>query len=401
MKILVVSENYWPDTFAVNDLTAKLAERGHEVTVLTGLPDYTTSRIPEEYQHGKNRHQTYKGVTVRRVPTIARRHGPVWRSLNYLSFWFNGRWAANKEKWEDFDVIYVWEVSPVTMAFPAIALKKRFGKKVLLHCLDIWPECVKAMGLKEGTLPYRMITRISRKAYGGCDQIAVSSLPFIDYLHEVDGVPKEKMTYLPQYGPSDMLEKDFRKVSAGDRTDFLYIGNLGKAQGLEVLFQAVKHIQTSRPYHFHIVGGGSEEEACRDLVRRLGLEQVVTFYGPMPFDKAQEQYKRADACVFTLKGDTHIGDTLPGKIQTYMAAGKPILASCNGAGRQVIEESGGGRCVPAGDVLGYARILTDFIDHREAYEHCGQDGQAYFKSHFTQEKFFAKLEEMLQELSKQ
>ena len=143
MRILIVSQCFWPDVYAVNDVTRILVERGHEVTVLTGLPDYTTSEIPEEYKHGKNRRQDYFGAKVIRVGIIPRRHGPIWRSLNYISFAINGSIAAKRLDWDEFDVIYVWEVSPVTMAIPAIVLKNRYHKPLFLYCMDIWPECVK------------------------------------------------------------------------------------------------------------------------------------------------------------------------------------------------------------------------------------------------------------------
>lgn len=398
MKILVVTECFWPDIYAINDIVTRLVQRGHQVTVLTGLPDYTTSEIPEEYKHGKSRHQVYHGAEVFRVPTIARRHGPIWRSLSYLSYWFNGVYAAHHKKF-DFDVIYVWEVSPVTMAFPAIALKKKYHKPILLYCMDIWPECVKAMGFKEHTLPYSMIHSISKKAYRGCDKIAVSSKPFFAYLNQVDQVPLEKMTYLPQYGPERMLNMDLKAEPAEDgKVRLLYIGNIGKAQGLDTLLKAIALLNTDRPYVFNIVGGGTEFESCKNLSNQLKLGEKVKFYGPIPFDQSVNMYRQADACVFTLKGDTHIGDTLPGKIQTYLAAGKPVFAACNGAGKQVIEESGCGACAPAGDVQQYASILDDFINDPEKYSNCGDNAKKYFMDHFMEDMFFEHMEKLLHEL---
>ena len=141
MKILIVTQNFFPDVFAVNDIVTSLIKRGHEITVLTGLPDYTTSKIPEEYRHGRNRYQNFNGADVYRVPTIARHHGAIFRSLNYISFVISGCLWAKFKKVPDFDVIYVWEVSPVTMTFPAITLKKRYKKKIFLYCLDIYLKC--------------------------------------------------------------------------------------------------------------------------------------------------------------------------------------------------------------------------------------------------------------------
>ena len=394
MKILVVSQSFYPDTFASNDTVRILVERGHKVTVLTGLPDYTTSEIPEEYKHGKNRHQFYCGAEVFRVPTIARKHGPVWRSLNYLSFVWNGCRAAKKWDWEDFDIIYVWEVSPVTMGLPAISLKKRFKKPLFLYCMDIWPECVKAMGFKEGTVFYKVINEISRYIYNQCDHIAVSSKPFFDYLEEVNGCDRRKMSYLPQFASSDMLKEDFTKEP--DRHfDYLYIGNIGKAQDMPCMIKAISLLQDRDDVTFHIIGGGSEYESTVALANETGASKIIKFYGPKPFIEAMQYYRIADACIITLDGSNHIGDTLPGKVQTYMAAGKPIIGALNGAGHQVIEESKCGYCAEAGDYEGLADALTRFINDKSMNRKFGENAKSYFMENFTQDKHFELLEQVL------
>lgn len=400
MRILVVTECFHPDIYAVNDIVKTMISRGDEVTVLTGLPDYTTSRIPEEYRHGKNRHQDYFGAEVFRVPTIARRHGPIWRSLSYLSFAGNGSFFALFHNWKEFDVIYVWEVSPVTMAVPAVMLKKRYRKPLFLYCLDIWPECVKAMGIREGTLPYRIIHAWSKHLYRSCDHIAVSSEPFFDYLEKVNGCDRRRMSYLPQYASEELLSENFEKDSiAGEKhTDFLYIGNMGKAQNLDCLIRAVALLSDRNDITFHLVGGGSEAEALKVIAREMGADRRMVFYGPKPPEEAKEFYRRADACVLTLEGKNHIGETLPGKLQTYMAAGKPVLGALNGAGYHVIEESGCGAAVSADDHVGLAKILLEFSDHPEDFSDCGDRARKYFREHFLRETHFRELEERLEEL---
>ena len=436
MKILVVTECFWPDIYSVNEIVEKLVLRGHQVTVLTGLPDYTTSRIPAEFKHGRMRHHEYKGADVYRVPTIARRHGPIWRSLSYLSFAFNGSLKARFHDFGDFDVIYVWEVSPVTMAVPAITLSKRYHKPLFLYCMDIWPECVKAMNIREGTVAYRLIHAWTKRIYGRCDHIAVSSKPFYDYMERVNGISRERMSYLPQFGDKALLERDTSKkatcmepgseTAASDSVDFLFIGNIGKAQNLDCLLRAMTvfkaqegadrgEVSSGRipAVHLHIVGGGSEYDAMVSLAHELGIDDLVTFYGPVPFQESLEYYNLADACVLTLDGSTHIGDTLPGKLQTYMAAGKPILAAANGATAEIIAESGCGACVPAGDHEAYGRILSDFVAAKTAAssgassqmtaDPCdyGTKARQYFREHFMEEQHFTELERILTRMIKE
>lgn len=446
LRILVVTQCFYPDIYAVNDIVEEMVKRGHKVTVLTGLPDYTTSKIPPEYRHGKRRHEHYKGADVYRVQTIARHHGPIWRSLNYLSFVVTGSlraWTQDFTKTDaGFDVIYVWEVSPVTMAVPAIRLAKRYRKPLFLYCMDIWPECVKAMGITESNPAFPLIHAWSRLIYNACDHIAVSSKPFFTYLEKMNRVPLSRMSYLPQYADDALLLSDFTKQPDG-HVDFLFIGNIGKAQKLDCLIRAMsvfkKREDDSSVTHkvtLHIVGGGSDEERIRELANRLGLTDRIRFYGPKPAAEAAQYYKKADVCVLTLDGSTQIGDTLPGKLQTYMAAGKPVIAAANGATKEVIEESRCGICTPAGDDRALGEALLDAAEailktemtrsaqdgpsrddfsgktkegqrgydlsgktgdrRKEAdFTAYGQNARTYFRAHFTKEKHFSELERLL------
>ena len=398
MKILVVTSCFYPDIYASNDIVRILIERGHEVTVLTGLPDYTTSEIPEEYKHGKNRRQDYYGAKVVRVSIIPRRHGPIWRSLNYLSFVVNGAIAAKTLDWGDFDVIYVWEVSPVTQAIPAIILKKRYKKPIFLYCLDIWPECVKAMGFKEGTFLYNIIRSISRYCYKNCDHIAVSSEPFFDYLERVDLCNRNKMSYLPQFASSEMLKYDFEK-KPNKHFDFLYIGNIGKAQDMPCLVKAIAELKERDNVTFHIIGSGSEYEKTVSYATETGAARITKFYGSKPFNEAMQYYKMADACVLTLDGSNHIGDTLPGKLQTYMAAGKPIIGAMNGAGKQIIENAKCGMCAKAGDYKKLAEFFVQYIENQEYFHFFNRNAREYFKNQFTEQIHFTILENELEKLS--
>ena len=447
LRILVVTQCFYPDIYAVNDIVEEMVKRGHKVTVLTGLPDYTTSKIPPEYRHGKRRHEHYKGADVYRVQTVARHHGPIWRSLNYLSFVVTGSlraWTQDFTKTDaGFDVIYVWEVSPVTMAVPAIRLAKRYRKPLFLYCMDIWPECVKAMGITERNPAFPIIHAWSRLIYNACDHIAVSSKPFFTYLEKMNRVPLSRMSYLPQYADDTLLLSDFTKQPDG-HVDFLFIGNIGKAQKLDCLIRAMSVFKEKKDdsssaankVTLHIVGGGSDEERIRGLAHRLGLMDRIRFYGPKPAAEAVQYYKKADVCVLTLDGSTHIGDTLPGKLQTYMAAGKPVIAAANGATKEVIEESRCGICTPAGDDRALGEALLDAAeailktditraaqdgpsrddfsgktkegqrgddlsgktgDRRgEAdFSAYGQNARFYFRAHFTKERHFSELERLL------
>ena len=397
MKILVVTQCFYPDIYAINDIVKGLVERGHKVTVLTGLPDYTTSRVPREYKWFRNRRQDYYGAEVHRVSIIARHHGAIFRCLNYISFVITSWLQSTFHKWGDFDFIYVWQVSPVTMAVPAIRLKHKLKKPLYLYCLDLWPESVKAMGFNENSLLFRLVDKWSRAIYNNCDHIACTSSSFLNYFREYHSYPNERLSYIPQFASSDFCNMDLKKINNG-HTDFLFVGNIGKVQDVEVIIKSLGFIRQNKDWTMHIVGNGSNYENCVALTRELGLEKRIFFYGSCPLNETPKFYRMADACILTLNGDNLIGSTLPGKLQIYMATGKPIFGAINGAGQDVITESGCGASVNAGDAEGLSKILLDFIEHKEKYAECGDRARRYFNEHFTEERFFSAFEEESEEL---
>ena len=397
MKILVVTQCFYPDIYNINDIVRILVERGHKVTVLTGLPDYTTSKVPKKYKWFRNRYENYYGADVYRVSIIARHHGVVFRCLNYLSFVLTGWIYVALKDLKGFDLIYVWQVSPVTMAIPAIRLKKKYKIPLYLYCLDLWPESVKAMGFKEGSLMFKTIKWWSKKIYNYCDHISVTSLPFINYLSEYIEYDRDKISYIPQFASSSLLNLDLEKEKDG-HFDFLFIGNIGKVQDVDIIIKAFNRIRDNNKWTMHIVGNGSNFGHCVSLVSEYNLQDRIIFYGSCPLKDTPRYYKKTDACILTLNGDNLIGATLPGKLQTYMAAGKTILGAINGAGQQVIRVAKCGACVNAGDIDGFASKLLDFIENNESYSQCGANSRKYFIENFTEERFFGSLEDELMNL---
>lgn len=396
MNIFVISQNYYPDNFRINDITASLVKRGHEVTVLTGLPDYATSKVPKKYKKFKKRKETIEGVSVIRVPIIARRRGAVFRSLNYLSFALTAALYCRFKRL-DFDVIYVYEVSPVTMAYPAVILKKKTKKKLFLYCLDLWPESVKVFGIKEQSIAYGMIHHLSKKLYQKCDRIAVTSKPFMDYLHQQNQIPRNKMVYLPQEADEAYLTMDLKPLD-NKIVDFVFMGNIGKAQDVECIINAAEKIREVPDFKIHLIGDGSNYENCQKLVKDKSLDSIIQFYGRQPVEKMTAFYKLADACLLTLKCENYVGMTMPGKLQGYMAAGKPVIAAINGAAKEVIEAADCGLVTEAGNAEGLAVLLKAFIENPDRYVQCGEKGRHYFKAHFTIKTHLDQLEKELEQL---
>ncbi len=396
MKLLMVCQYYYPEQFQINEIAPEFVKRGHDVTVLTGLPNYPKGEIYPGYENGKRREEVIDGVKVIRVEEHPRKTGGKNLIMNYLSFARNASKMV-KNFSGDFDVVFCYQLSPVTMLQPAVAYAKKYHKPLLAYCLDIWPESAK----DHLNIPvvYSVIASISKKLYRAADHIAVTSRPFIDYLEAEIGYDKRKMSYIPQHADTSMLDIDFSAPDNGI-ADFMYAGNMGKGQTLDVIIRAVAELKDRNYFLVHMVGDGSKREELEALAKELGVEDKVIFYGNQKREDMPKFYKRADALLITLRGNNAVGNTMPGKLQMYMTTGKPILGAINGAANEVIAESGCGKCVPAGDYKGLAAIMTDYIEHKDRYEDCGVKARAYFSENFTLKKYCDDLEMQLEKLVK-
>ena len=394
MKILIVSQYYYPEQFQINEIAPELVRRGHDVTVLTGLPNYPKGEIYPGYENGQKRKEVINGVKVIRVEEHPRKTGGKNLIKNYMSFYKNGLATAKKLK-NDYDVVLCYQLSPVTMLKPAVVYAKKNKKPLLTYCLDIWPESAK----DHLNIPvvYSAITALSKSLYRACDHISVTSRPFIDYFEKVVGFDRNKMSYIPQHADMSMLDIDFTAPDNGV-TDFMYAGNMGKGQTLDVIIRAAAELKNRNDFIVHMVGDGSRRAELEELTRQLGVEDKVIFYGNQSRDSMSEFYKKADALLITLRGNNAVGNTMPGKLQMYMTTGKPILGAINGAANEVIKEAGCGKCVAAGDYKGLAAIMEDYIENREEYTNCGTNARKYFLSNFTLKKYCDDLEEQLKKL---
>ena len=395
MHIVVFSMMYAPDDFKINDIVLELIRQGHSVKVVTGLPDYATSHIPGEYRWFRKRHEKMVRYEVRRLPIIARRHGVLFRMFNYLSYVVSGSIYALFCRKKDTDAILVYETSPIFQAIPALIFKKLAHRPLTLYCCDVWPACVQAWNVSEHSFFYRFSLRASRFIYRRCDTVAVSSRPFIPYLHEVCGVDKERMPYLPQH--SEDLYSDICGVYEEDGcTDFLFAGNIGAVQDVECIIKATARLPGELPFKVHIVGAGSNLNACKQLVEQLSLQNKVVFHGRHPQSQMPRYYKMADCMLLTLRGGDMIGETLPAKAQSYLSVGKPIVGAIDGAGREMIIEADCGEGVPAGDNEALAAAMRRVIEHPAVYRQKGQNGRRFFEENYTKALFMQRLMALLQ-----
>lgn len=391
MHILIVSQYYYPEQFQINEIAPELVRRGHDVTVLTGLPNYPLGELYSGYENGNKREEIIEGVHVIRVYEHPRRKGVLHLLLNYFSFMISGSRKAKTIK-DKYDVVLCYQLSPVLMIRPAIAYASKKHVPLIVYCLDIWPESARAH--LSNKIFFNLIKFYSQKLYRACDFIAVTSRPFIDYLSQVNHVARAKLGYLPQHADGKLLDMDLSSADDGI-VDFMYAGNMGKGQTLEVIVKATAELKSRNDFKVHMVGDGSQRHELEQLAQNLGVADTVVFYGNQKRDDMPSFYKKADVLLLTLRGDNAVGNTMPGKLQVYMTTGKPILGAINGAAAEVISEAKCGECVPAGDFKGLAGLMLKYIEHRESFADCGENAKIYFNLHFTLKKYCDDLEQLL------
>lgn len=394
MKVLVVCQYYYPENFQITPICEQLVKEGFSITVLTGLPNYPTGIIPEEYKNGR-RDEFVNGVHIIRCNEIGRKRGAFYLGVNYLSYMLSAAYMVGKLD-KDFDLVFVYQLSPVLMAIPGILYSKKNKVPVFLYCCDLWPESIKMYIKNERNIVFKLIDRISKKIYSNVDKIACQSSSFLAYFQKTHNISNNKLIYLPAFADETYLTQDFSPV--GENVDFVFLGNLGIAQNLISVLKAVEKIKEVPGFVVHFVGDGSVLNEMKEFVCNHGLQDVVMFYGRRPVEEMPAFYKLADACLVSLKADNQTGLTLPSKVQGYMAAGKTIIGMIDGSTKEVVEESGCGVCVGADDIDGFASLLKDFILHKEKYDECGKNGRVYFKKHFCKGKFMERLRIELESL---
>lgn len=393
MKLLVITQRFWPESFRINDLVKELVRFGLDITVVTGLPMYPKGYIFNEYKNGKNRFQSIDGIKIIRVKEFERKNNIFNRILNYYSYSRNAKRYLEKCK-DSFDIVLVNELSPIMSAAPGIFYAKKHSKKILMYEMDLWPESLLAGGITKRSLIYKYYKKVSAKIYSQCDKILVSTEDHINYIKSLPGCSNLEIEYLPQYA-----EEQFNEVSAvstHNGLNLMFAGNIGKAQSVETILKAAELLK-EKNIKFHIVGDGSEYKNIKTIVEDLKLINIV-LYGKKPLEEMPELYSKADAMMVTLEDSPYANMTVPGKVQSYMAAGKMVIGCVNGATQNLINDNGIGVCCNAGDYKKLAEIINNITP--EDVAKYGKKSREVYQELFNKDKFIKKLESELEKLAK-
>lgn len=335
MKILVVSQYFYPENFRINDLCVEMVKRGHEITVYTGIPNYPNGSFFPGYSYFKRLSEQWEEIKIIRSPLLPRKKDSIHLILNYISFALAGSIKAKFIKWDSFDVIYIFEISPITVALPAITIKKRLKIPIIMNVQDLWPDNVCAITGCESPLVLKPLTKMVRYIYSNCDLILSSSNSFIPKICS-HGVNIEKVKFWPQFSTVKCSEK-YQKLLPESSFHIIFTGNLGEAQGLELMIEAAV-LCNGHNITWHLVGDGRNKDNLEKLVMKYGLQNQVIFHGRKDECLIPEYLNGADAALLILKSTPIFDSTIPAKLQTYLVCGIPVLACVRGETKNLIEQ---------------------------------------------------------------
>lgn len=402
MRVLVVSQYFWPEVFRVNEVVSELVARGHEVTVLTGRPNYPDGQVFADFTARPEHYARFAGAEVVRVPMRPRGKGSVRLVLNYWSFVF---WGCVLGPWllrgRRFDALFCFETSPITSALPAVLLRRIKRAPLLLWVLDLWPDTLAAVGMVRSPRVLGWVGRLVAFIYRRCDLILAQSQGFFPAIEKWSRAP-EKSRYFPQWA-EDTFERMDETVAcapevAAERGAFnvMFAGNIGDAQDFPAILDAAERLRERPDIRWLIVGDGRAADLVRAEIQRRGLSSTVRMLGRHPQERMPAFFRGADALLVSLKPDPVFAMTIPGKVQAYLATGVPLLAMLDGEGARVVEDAGAGLVCAAGDGAGLAaqvlRLSETSAAEREAM---GQRARRYVQTHFNRTRLIDQLEAWL------
>jgi colanic acid biosynthesis glycosyl transferase WcaI len=403
MRILVISQYFWPENFRINDLVSELVKRGHHVNVLTGLPNYPDGKIFQQFRDDPIFYSHYKGAEIIRVPMTPRGKNKVSLMLNYLTFAvsasFFGLWKLRSRQ---FDVIFTCQLSPVMVGIPAVIIRAIKKIPMVFWILDLWPESLQAIGAVRSKMLLHLIGILVTRIYNRCDLILVQSKSFIPVIAKY-AKKSLRVEYFPSWSDLafNVVNVDAAIEIPAKKNSFtiVFTGNVGEAQDFPAILSAAEKLKNFPHIRWMIVGDGRMAGWVAEEIKVRELGNCVFMLGRFPVERMPSFIKHADALLLTLKDESIFALTIPGKLQSYLAAGKPILAMINGEGARIVNESGSGLTCSASSPQSLADVVLKLSTmSKEKRQDMGRKGLEYSKREFGRSNLISKLELMFDQL---
>lgn len=386
MKVLIWTQYFWPETFHINHVVTELRNQGVDVTVLTGKPNYPDGVFYSGYRAQGIQTEYHDGIEIIRLPIRARGESSAkGLMLNYLSFiasgYVLGPWALRGRK---FDLVFVYAPSPLLQALPAIFVSWVKRAPLLLWVQDIWPEVLHYTGFINNRLIIKFIEFVVRYIYRYSDSILIQSEGFRNSVQRLSS-DKEKIKYFPNSAFQDQGNRNYSFDLSGISGFFsvVFAGNIGSAQSCETIVEAAKILREYKFIRFFLVGGGSMEKKIAQMIHNEQLDNIELF-GRVSQEDIGSIYAVSSVLLLTLCDDQALSSTVPSKFQSYLAAGKPIIASCNGQVAQILADAEAGlSCVAENSLQLSEAVLELFNSEPERLKKMGDNARVYFNRYYA------------------
>lgn len=402
MRILIVTQYFWPENFKINSLSLELKERGHEVIVLTGLPNYPNGKISKGYSFWRNNSEWWNGIKIYRSKLIPRFSGKgINLIINYLSFVFFASIKVIIDLKIKPDIIFVYEPSPITVGIPAIVAKKKFkGVPIYFWVQDLWPDSLKDAGAVKSKIILDLVDKLTRYIYGQSKLLLVQSNAFTGFISK-QGVSIDKIEYFPnpteRFYKVSPIKQEYSKLFPKG-FNLIFAGNIGEAQSFDTLIDAalvLKELQY--PIYWNIFGDGRAKNHYLKKVIELELNEYFIFHGSFNSEEMPYCFACADSLIVSLKKSKIFSLTIPAKVQSYLACGKPIIGSIDGEGANIIIESGAGFVSPSeNSEMLVSNIIKLYNLSSLERAMMGEKGRAYFEKEFHSDLLVKKLESIFE-----
>jgi glycosyltransferase involved in cell wall biosynthesis len=401
MRILLLTQWFSPEPDLKGLAFARcLRDRGHDVEVLTGFPNYPGGRLYSGYRVRPFQREVMDGIRVNRVPLYpSHDRSGIRRIVNYLSF---GATAASLGPWvvRRPDVVYVYNL--VTLGWAARMLRWFRGAKTVLDVQDLWPESVMSSGMMRNRVLQKVLNRWCRREYLSPNRLVVLSPGFKAHLAQL-GVPESKIEVI--YNWCD--ETSIKLTQASDATraelkfpgrfNIVFAGTMGVMQGLDVVLECAWRLAAEAPdVLFTLIGGGVESQRLRAASAGLPNVQVLP---PRPQSEIGEVLAAADVLLVHLKDDPLFRITIPSKIQAYLYVGKPILCGLHGDAADLVRRAKAGACFEPGNAGSLADAVLKLRRlPAQDLAAIGDAGQQFYRDHLALERGVASFEKLFHDV---
>ncbi len=363
-KILVICQHFWPEAFKINDICDYFVENDCEVDVLCGIPNYPKGSFSEGYGYFKKRNEVHNKVNIHRSFEIPRGDNSNLRIfINYISFPLSSLFHIPRLLRNDYDKIFIYQLSPVIMAVAGILIGKIKKVETTMYVLDLWPENLYSVLEVKNKFLRNIAEGVSHWHYRNVDKIITISEKMKKMLQDISGLPSEKIIFIPQHGEKvyekiehdKALEKRFSKGF-----NVVFAGNISPAQSFDTIIKAAKIIKDARinDINWIIVGDGMSRKWLEEEVSKARLSDSFFFEGFKPMTEMPKYQTMADALVACLVKSPLLDCTIPAKVTSYLASSKPVILAMDGEAQDLINNNHCGYAGPAEDSNSLAENIT-------------------------------------------